>query len=78
MSSPMPLNGKRKVLLSTDMIALSSAEDQILHNVVAVRKVTNPFGSPTLAKQALREIKLLRYLRHENVRTQAVPPMIHH
>ncbi|KAJ5110203.1 mitogen-activated protein kinase Hog1 [Penicillium argentinense] len=44
-----------------------SAEDQILHNVVAIRKVTKPFGSPILAKRALREIKLLRYLRHENI-----------
>ncbi|KAJ5973227.1 Mitogen-activated protein kinase hog1 [Penicillium waksmanii] len=44
-----------------------SAEDQILHNVVAVRKVTKPFCSSVLAKRALREIKLLRYLRHENI-----------
>ena len=46
----------------------SSAEDSILRSVVAVRKVTKPFGSSILAKRALREIKLLRYLRHENVR----------
>ncbi|CAI7630579.1 unnamed protein product [Penicillium pancosmium] len=46
---------------------ICSAEDQILHSVVAVRKVTKPFGSSTLAKRALREIKLLRYLRHENI-----------
>jgi hypothetical protein len=56
-----------------NMVPLSSAEDQILHSVVAVRKVTKPFGSSILAKRALREIKLLRYLRHENVRTQFNP-----
>lgn len=44
-----------------------SAEDSILRSVVAVRKVTKPFGSSILAKRALREIKLLRYLRHENI-----------
>ncbi|KAJ5902216.1 mitogen-activated protein kinase Hog1 [Penicillium taxi] len=45
----------------------SSAKDQILQKLVAVRKVTKPFGSSVLSKQALREIKLLRYLQHENL-----------
>lgn len=55
--------------LLINMVAFSSAKDQILRGVVAVRKVTKPFGSSILAKRALREIKLLRYLRHENVWT---------
>lgn len=45
----------------------SSAKDRILNKLVAIKKITKPFGSSTLAKNALREVKLLRYMRHENV-----------
>ena len=34
---------------------------------VAVKKVSNAFENVTDARRALREIKLLHYLRHENV-----------
>ena len=61
--------GKDKTKQNTNNLTFSSAADKILQSVVAVRKVTKPFGSSILAKRALREIKLLRYLRHENVRS---------
>jgi len=52
--------------LSTDPL-ISSAKDSISHQLVAVKKLPKPFSSAMLAKQALREVKLSRYLQHENV-----------
>ncbi|KAJ5549354.1 mitogen-activated protein kinase Hog1 [Penicillium frequentans] len=46
---------------------ICSAKDRILNKLVAVKKITRPFGSSMLAKSALREVKLLRYMRHENI-----------
>ncbi|KAJ5668311.1 mitogen-activated protein kinase Hog1 [Penicillium maclennaniae] len=46
---------------------MCSAKDGILHQLVAIKKLTKPFGSAMLAKQALREVKLSRHLRHENI-----------
>lgn len=34
---------------------------------VAIKKINNVFGNPTDAVRTLRELKLLRHLRHENV-----------
>lgn len=45
----------------------SSAQDRLGRGLVAIKKITKPFGSPVLAQKALREMKLLRYLQHENV-----------
>ncbi|KAJ5178867.1 mitogen-activated protein kinase sty1 [Penicillium capsulatum] len=44
-----------------------SAQDRLGRGLVAIKKITQPFGSAALAKKALREIKLLRYLQHENI-----------
>ncbi|KAJ5623392.1 mitogen-activated protein kinase Hog1 [Penicillium lividum] len=44
-----------------------SAKDRISNKLVAIKKITRPFGSSTLAKNALREVKLLRYMCHENI-----------
>ncbi|KAJ5930056.1 hypothetical protein N7466_005549 [Penicillium verhagenii] len=46
---------------------ICSAKDRIQNKLVAVKKIAKPFESSSLAKSALREVKLLRYMRHENV-----------
>lgn len=52
--------------LTVDM--LSSAKDQLTGMNVAVKKIMKPFSAPVLAKRTYRELKLLKALRHENVR----------
>jgi p38 MAP kinase len=47
----------------------SSAKDQLTGQSVAVKKIMKPFSTPVLAKRTYRELKLLKHLRHENVRT---------
>ncbi|EAW12718.1 mitogen-activated protein kinase mpkC [Aspergillus clavatus NRRL 1] len=44
-----------------------SAFDQITQQLVALKKVMKPFDGSSLAKRTYREIKLLKYLRHENL-----------
>ncbi len=47
---------------------LRSCTDLHDNSKVAIKKVTNIFEKPILAKRALREIRLLRHLNgHENV-----------
>ncbi|KAJ5170415.1 bZIP transcription factor bZIP-1 [Penicillium coprophilum] len=45
----------------------SSARDQLAHQTVAVKKLAEPFKTPTIARHMFREMKLLRQLRHENI-----------
>lgn len=47
----------------------SSAKDQLTAQPVAVKKIMKPFSTPVLSKRTYRELKLLKHLRHENVRT---------
>ena len=44
-----------------------SAKDEKQNTKVAIKKITNAFENVVDAKRTLREIKLLRHLRHENV-----------
>lgn len=44
-----------------------SANDQLTHQTVAVKKLHEPFKSGTIAKHMFREVKLLKQLQHENV-----------
>jgi len=44
-----------------------SAKDEKLNTKVAIKKITNAFENVVDAKRTLREIKLLRHLKHENV-----------
>jgi mitogen-activated protein kinase 1/3/mitogen-activated protein kinase 6 len=44
-----------------------SARDVRSDARVAIKKITNAFENAVDAKRTLREIKLLRHLRHENV-----------
>jgi p38 MAP kinase len=46
-----------------------SAKDQLTAQPVAVKKIMKPFSTPVLSKRTYRELKLLKHLRHENVRT---------
>ena len=46
----------------------SSAKDQLTQQPVAVKKIMKPFSTPVLSKRTYRELKLLKHLRHENVR----------
>jgi p38 MAP kinase len=46
----------------------SSAKDQLTGQAVAVKKIMKPFSTPVLSKRTYRELKLLKHLRHENVR----------
>lgn len=48
-----------------------SAKDQLTDTAVAVKKIMKPFSTPVLAKRTYRELKLLKHLRHENVRCVA-------
>ncbi len=46
----------------------SSAKDQLTGQPVAVKKIMKPFSTPVLSKRTYRELKLLKHLKHENVR----------
>jgi serine/threonine protein kinase len=46
----------------------SSSKDQLTGMSVAIKKIMKPFSAPVLAKRTYRELKLLKALRHENVR----------
>lgn len=47
----------------------SSAKDQLTGQAVAVKKIMKPFSTPVLSKRTYRELKLLKHLRHENVKS---------
>lgn len=49
-----------------------SAKDQLTGQAVAVKKIMKPFSTPVLAKRTYRELKLLKHLKHENVRLQTL------
>ena len=51
----------------------SSAKDQLTSQAVAIKKIMKPFSTPVLSKRTYRELKLLKHLRHENVRTTPTP-----
>ena len=51
----------------------SSAKDNLTNQAVAVKKIMKPFSTPVLSKRTYRELKLLKHLRHENVRHPKVP-----
>ena len=49
-------------------VFFSSANDTKDGQMVAVKKLSRPFQSIIHAKRTYRELKLLRHLKHENVR----------
>ncbi|KAG9510628.1 Succinate--CoA ligase [ADP-forming] subunit beta, mitochondrial, partial [Fragariocoptes setiger] len=44
-----------------------SAKDEILGKRIAIKKLSRPFQSPTHAKRAYRELKLMRLVKHPNI-----------
>src|SRR5436190_306841 len=50
------------------VILYSSARDELTGQPVAIKKIMKPFSTPVLAKRTYRELKLLKHLRHENVK----------
>jgi mitogen-activated protein kinase 1/3 len=44
-----------------------SAKDTVSGEKIAIKKIGNAFENLTDARRTLREIKLLRHLRHENI-----------
>ena len=44
-----------------------SAESTQTKEFVAIKKITNLFNNPVETKRAIREVQLLRKLRHENI-----------
>lgn len=47
-----------------------SAENTLTKEKVAIKKISKLFDHPTDTKRTLREIQLMRHLRHENVCAQ--------
>jgi len=44
-----------------------SAEDEVTHQSVAVKKIEGVFEHITITKRTLRELRILRHLQHENL-----------
>lgn len=44
-----------------------AAEDEVLNEQVAIKKIENAFEHITFTKRTLRELRILRHLRHENI-----------
>lgn len=49
------------------LFLFSAAVNSDTHEEVAIKKIGNAFDNVIDAKRTLREIKLLRYMEHENV-----------
>ncbi|KAF7114142.1 hypothetical protein CNMCM5793_007720 [Aspergillus hiratsukae] len=54
-------------IVTNKAFTASSAFDQITQQPVALKKIMKPFDTSSLAKRTYREIRLLKYLRHENL-----------
>lgn len=44
-----------------------SAQDEDLQEPVAIKKIENAFEHLTFAKRTLRELRILRHMKHENM-----------
>ena len=60
---------KWKEFLWSIVFYCSSAKDTRDDSEVVVKKLSGPFQTATHAKRTYREIKLLKHLKHDNVRT---------
>lgn len=54
------------------VLALSSAVDNRSGTKVAIKKLYRPFQSELFAKRAYRELRLLKHMKHENVRHSTI------
>lgn len=57
----------RKPTTHTAPLSTRSAKNEETQEKVAIKKISNAFDNATDARRTLREIKLLRHLRHENI-----------
>jgi hypothetical protein len=62
------------IWIEADMLSShqSSAKDKMMHQAVSLKKLAQPFRCSNIARQVFREIKILKHLRHENVRRLGV------
>lgn len=62
------------IWIEADMLSShkSSATDKIMHQTVSLKKLAQPFRCSDIAQQVFREVKILKYPRHENVRRLGV------
>ena len=44
-----------------------AAQDRVLNDMVAIKKIERVFDSATITKRTLRELRFLRMLEHENL-----------
>ena len=58
------------------LVPYSSATDHLTGRKVAIKKVSRAFDDVVDAKRILREIKLLRHFRHENVSVPLPPSLL--
>lgn len=67
---PLALSGNSPLETPNALLTFpcSSAKDQLTGQSVAVKKIMKPFSTPVLSKRTYRELKLLKHLKHENVR----------
>ncbi|KAB2008917.1 hypothetical protein ES319_D10G132800v1 [Gossypium barbadense] len=63
----LPLMFPRMQIPATPSYGGSSALNSETNESAAIKKIVNAFGNKVDAKRTLREIKLLRYMAHENV-----------
>lgn len=49
-------------------LLISSAWDRRIGTQVAIKKLHRPFQTKLFAKRAYRELRLLKHMKHENVR----------
>ncbi len=56
------------LILQYYICAISSAIDSRTGTKVAIKKLYRPFQSELFAKRAYRELRLLKHMKHENVR----------
>lgn len=79
--APLDWSGKSAVKQLWRCLAndtTSSAKDQLTGQAVAVKKIMKPFSTPVLSKRTYRELKLLKHLRHENVRENLIYDKVTH
>ena len=68
MFGPAPFLPFRLLLALMPRVLCRSAVNKETGTKVAIKKIPKAFNDLTDAKRILREIKLMRHFRHENVR----------
>lgn len=62
-------------MASFSIIHHSSAINEKTKEKVAIKKLHRPFQSEIFAKRAYRELRLLKHMKHENVRRLNLTPL---